>query len=252
MRRNVQVLFSGIAVILLSFMAQAQVSSSSDSVSAASTGAPNTQQMSVSAHAADENATEGASASAPAAGPALASASTSAPVSAAAPAPAPAPVPASAPATDLSSPVNSATPPQTPVPSPAPKINVQIEDLKPSAGSLEKGRMNYARYCADCHGANGEGKKGPKLIGSLIVTGPVYGHLSIVLNGHSKSIMPTWGISEISDDVIASIITYQRNSWGNNDKKEFGRHAGGVVSAEWVHVYRKMMKNLPVKQDVRT
>ncbi|MBX9587087.1 MAG: cytochrome c [Gammaproteobacteria bacterium] len=246
MRRNVQVLFSGIAMMLLSFMTQAQISSSSDSVSAASTGTSNTQQMSVSAIAADETATEGASVSAPAAGPALASAATSAPAAA------PTPVPASAPATDSPAPENAATPPPTPVPSPAPKINVQIEDLKPSAGSLEKGRMNYARYCADCHGANGEGKKGPKLIGSLIVTGPVYGHLSIVLNGHSKSMMPTWGISEISDDVIASIITYQRNSWGNNDKKEFGRHAGGVVSAEWVHVYRKMMKNLPVKQDVRT
>lgn len=244
MRRNVQVLFSGIAMMLLSFMAQAQISSSSDSVSAASTGTSNTQQMSVSAIAVDETATEGASVSAPAAGPALASAATSAPT--------PTPVPASAPATDSPAPENAATPPPTPVPSPAPKINVQIEDLKPSAGSLEKGRMNYARYCADCHGANGEGKKGPKLIGSLIVTGPVYGHLSIVLNGHTKSMMPTWGISEISDDVIASIITYQRNSWDNNDKKEFGRHAGGVVSAEWVHVYRKMMKNLPVKQDVRT
>lgn len=238
MRRNVQVLFSGITIMLLSFMAQAQVSTSSDSVPAASSVAANTQQMSVSALSPDENATEGASASAPAAvpAPALASASTSAPV----------------PAADSSSSENSATPPHTPVPSPAPKISLQIEDLKPTSAALETGRMNYARYCADCHGANGEGKKGPKLVGSLIITGPVYGHLSIVLNGHNKSIMPTWGISEISDGVIASIITYQRNAWGNNDKKEFGRHAGGVVSAEWVHVYRKMMKNLPVKQDVRT
>jgi hypothetical protein len=73
-----------------------------------------------------------------------------------------------------------------------------------------------------------------------------------VLNGHNKSIMPTWGISEISDAVIASVITYQRNAWGNNDKKEYGKHAGGVVTPEWVHVYRKLLKNLPVKQEVRT
>ena len=133
-----------------------------------------------------------------------------------------------------------------------PVLKVGTENLVPSAVQLESGQMNYVRYCADCHGKDGEGKAGPKLVGSLLVTGPVYGHISIVLNGHSKTKMPTWGISEISDDVIASVITYQRNAWGNNNKKEFGRHAGGVVTPDWVHVYRKMLKNLPVKQEVRT
>lgn len=230
MQRNVQVFFTGCIIMMLSSLAQAQISTTSAAVPAGdSVSGASAQQMTVAATDAEE----------PSATPA-ASASPSPNTQAAT-------LAAGGPANE-----KPATPPPTPVPSPAPKINIQIENLTPSAGALETGRMNYMRYCADCHGANGEGKKGPKLAGSLIVTGPVYGHLSIVLNGHDKTIMPTWGISEISDDVIGSVITYQRNAWGNNNKKEYGRHAGGVVSAEWVHVYRKMMKNLPVKQDVRT
>ncbi len=228
MQRNVQVFFTGCIMMMLSALAQAQTSTSSAAVPAAdSLSGASSQQMTVAATDAQEpSATPAASASPNTQAATLA---------------------AGGPANE-----KPTTPPPTPVPTPAPKINIQIENLTPSAGALETGRMNYMRYCADCHGANGEGKKGPKLAGSLIVTGPVYGHLSIVLNGHDKTIMPTWGISEISDDVIGSVITYQRNAWGNNNKKEYGRHAGGVVSAEWVHVYRKMMKNLPVKQDVRT
>lgn len=164
----------------------------------------------------------------------------------------PAAAPAStAVATPTTMPV-SATPNVPPVPATSSRMSAQFENSVPSAAALESGRMNYAHYCADCHGKEGEGKNGPKLMGSLIVTGPVYGHLNIVLNGHNKSIMPSWGISEISDAVIASVITYQRNAWGNNDKKEYGKHAGGVVTPEWVHVYRKLLKNLPVKQEVQT
>lgn len=213
MQRKVQAFIAVCAIMAFSSLTQAQTETNTTS----SAGAPSAQQVAVSAS------------STPSTPETPVNTTLAAPSSESAP-----------------------TPPATPVPTPAPKINVQIENLTPPAGALETGRMNYMRYCADCHGANGEGKKGPKLVGSLIVTGPVYGHLSIVLNGHDKTIMPTWGISEISDDVIASIITYQRNAWGNNNKKEYGRHAGGVVSSEWVHVYRKMMKNLPVKQDVRT
>ncbi len=126
------------------------------------------------------------------------------------------------------------------------------ENQVPSSAQLQNGQVSYQRYCADCHGKDGEGKVGPKLVGSLMVTGPTYGHISVVLNGHPQSKMPTWGISEISDEVIAGIITYQRNAWGNGNKKEYGKNAGGVVTPAQVHEYRKTLKNLPLKQDVRT
>lgn len=237
MERKVQNLVLVSALATLSFMAHAQEGYNTAAVSAVpSSSVPNTQQMVVAASSAEAQPEKSEEKEVP---------SRSAAAS-------PSSVPVSEPASAAPATADSMSPPRTPVPTPAPKIDIHIENLKPTSAALENGRLNYAHYCADCHGANGEGNKGPKLVGSLIVTGPVYGHLSIVLNGHSKSIMPTWGISELSDDVIASIITYQRNAWENNNKKEYGRHAGGVVSPEWVHVYRKMMKNLPVKQDVRT
>jgi mono/diheme cytochrome c family protein len=126
------------------------------------------------------------------------------------------------------------------------------ENQVPTSAQVESGHINYLRYCADCHGKDGEGKAGPKLIGSLMVTGPTYGHIAVALSGHPQTKMPSWGISELSDELIASIITYQRNAWGNNNKKQYGQNAGGVVTPCQVHEYRKTMKNLPVKQDIRT
>lgn len=114
------------------------------------------------------------------------------------------------------------------------------------------GRTNYIRYCADCHGKDGEGNTGPKLIGSSVVTGDVPAHIEAVLKGHPQVKMPTWGISEVSDDLIANVITYQRNAWGNNNKKKYGKQAGGAITPAQVHRYRKTLKNLPIKQQVRT
>jgi mono/diheme cytochrome c family protein len=156
----------------------------------------------------------------------------------------------------------SASPAHTPNATPAPNAasngpikldpKMRPENQVPSTAQLESGQTNYLRYCADCHGKNGEGKVGPKLVGSLMVTGPTYGHIAVVLSGHVQSKMPSWGISEISDEVIASVVTYQRNAWGNGNKKEYGQNAGGVVTPSQVHEYRKTLKNLPAKQDVRT
>ncbi len=128
---------------------------------------------------------------------------------------------------------------------------VKPEGHEPSVTQLESGHTDYMRYCADCHGNSGEGKEGPKLIGSLIVTGPAVGHIHVVLSGEPHK-MPAWGITELSDGVIASIITYQRNAWRNDNKKEYGKNAGGIVTPARINEYRKWQKNLPAKQDVRT
>lgn len=133
-----------------------------------------------------------------------------------------------------------------------PPVVQNPESLVPTAAQIDAGRQNYIRYCADCHGQDGEGKTGPKLVGSLIVTGPVNGQIAVVLQGEPHTKMPSWGVSEVSDGLIASIITYQRNAWGNNNRKEYGKHAGGLVTPEWVHGYRSKIQHLPVKEEVRT
>ncbi len=62
----------------------------------------------------------------------------------------------------------------------------------------------------------------PALAGSKIATGPIYdaegklikdGHLDRVFNG--KGVMPAWK-SILNDTEIASVITYERNSFGNH------------------------------------
>ena len=70
--------------------------------------------------------------------------------------------------------------------------------------------------CFGCHGANGEGVAVfPKLAGSAIAIGPADGHIDVVKNGKSGTAMAAYG-SQLNDLELASVITFERNSWGNN------------------------------------
>ena len=82
---------------------------------------------------------------------------------------------------------------------------------------MAKGKAVYLDNCAGCHGENGEGQPGtfPALKGSKVVRGPIAGHLKTVLNGVENSAMPPWA-ENLSDEEIAAVITFKRNSWGNN------------------------------------
>jgi cytochrome c oxidase subunit 2 len=78
----------------------------------------------------------------------------------------------------------------------------------------ERGAKVYASNCAVCHQPTGKGGGPfPALDGDPIVGGPIAGHLSIVL--HGKGAMPSWAPT-LSNVEIASVITFERNSWGNH------------------------------------
>jgi cytochrome c oxidase subunit 2 len=80
-----------------------------------------------------------------------------------------------------------------------------------------EGEKVYARSCAACHQANGQGVPGtfPPLAHGAITTGPVTGHIDIVLNGSKKNpAMAAWK-GQLSDLEIAAVITYERNAFGN-------------------------------------
>jgi cytochrome c oxidase subunit 2 len=51
--------------------------------------------------------------------------------------------------------------------------------------------------------------------GSKVATGPVSAHIDMVLNGKTGTAMQAFG-TQLSDDDLAAIITYERNAWGNN------------------------------------
>lgn len=85
------------------------------------------------------------------------------------------------------------------------------------ADLVARGEKVYQANCAACHQANGEGVPGafPAIRGSAIATGPAPGHISIVMNGKSGTAMASFA-GQLNDIDIAAVITYQRNSWGNN------------------------------------
>ncbi|CAG0954175.1 cytochrome c oxidase subunit II [Methylophilaceae bacterium] len=107
-----------------------------------------------------------------------------------------------------------------------------LEELK------THGEKVFNTNCAVCHQASGQGMAGvfPPLIDGApfkasadsaarlsargfwkdgkIVLGPVKKHLDIVMHGIAGSTMMPFG-SQLSDLDIAAVITYERNSWGN-------------------------------------
>jgi len=92
-----------------------------------------------------------------------------------------------------------------------------------------RGEEIYKTTCAVCHQPTGKGVPGtfPALDGSVIANGPLADHIGRVL--HGKNMMPAFG-NQLSNADIASVITYERNSWGN--------HTGDVVQAKDVKAAR--------------
>lgn len=82
---------------------------------------------------------------------------------------------------------------------------------------MAEGEKEYMARCSACHQATGQGLPPtfPALAGSAIAQGPVADHINIVKNG--KNAMPAFGTT-LSPKVLASIITYERNAWGNTPK----------------------------------
>jgi cytochrome c oxidase subunit 2 len=83
---------------------------------------------------------------------------------------------------------------------------------------MAKGESVYKTNCQACHQATGEGLPAagfPALKGSAIATGPVAGHLDIVIHGGKKNpAMAAFG-QQLSDADLAAVITYERNAFGN-------------------------------------
>ena len=79
---------------------------------------------------------------------------------------------------------------------------------------IAKGETIYNANCSGCHQKDGSGIPGafPAMKGSSVTNGPAADHLNIVING--KGGMPSFKM--LSDSELASVITYERRSFGNN------------------------------------
>jgi nitrite reductase (NO-forming) len=105
------------------------------------------------------------------------------------------------------------------------------------------GEALFAGTCSVCHQPNGQGLEGvfPPLAKSDFLMADLKRAIGIVLNGLTgpvtvngkafNSVMPP--MSQLNDDEVANILTYVRNSWGNQDAQ---------VSASEVAEIRKSTK----------
>lgn len=93
---------------------------------------------------------------------------------------------------------------------------------------MKKGEGVYKTNCVACHQANGAGLPPtfPSLVGSKIANGPAEAHIAQTLSG--KNLMPSF--KQLSDEEIAAVITFERQSWGNK---------GSVVQPSQVAALRK-------------
>ncbi len=82
---------------------------------------------------------------------------------------------------------------------------------------MKRGQEVYNASCAACHQANGQGIPGvfPAIAGSKIATGPVDGHINIVVKGKQGTAMQAFG-AQLSAADIAAVVTFERNAFGNN------------------------------------
>lgn len=117
--------------------------------------------------------------------------------------------------------------------------SAQLEELKPSAEMMKQGQQQFEARCSVCHNKDGsKSNNSPALKGSKIASSLISGTIYMVVTGGPQHKMPEWGISELSDQELAEILTYVRNSWGNDDKKLYGKYAGGIVTPELVKQHR--------------
>ncbi len=87
------------------------------------------------------------------------------------------------------------------------------------ADLVARGEKIYGANCVACHQANGKGVPGafPALAGSQMVLGSKESQISILLNGVVRDGKQTAMASfkGLSDTELAAVMTYTRNSWGN-------------------------------------
>lgn len=107
--------------------------------------------------------------------------------------------------------------------------NAQIKKknivAKTPTNQLAKGKILYAKHCVVCHQADGGGVMGlnPPLIKTDYVLGDQKRLINIILKGLDKEIEidgetyanPMPGLSHLSDQEVADVLSYIRNNFGN-------------------------------------
>ncbi|MBK7871506.1 MAG: cytochrome c [Saprospiraceae bacterium] len=113
----------------------------------------------------------------------------------------------------------------------------------PLSDSIKRGKDVYTTNCVACHQADGKGisKVFPPLAKSDYLMADKERSIAQVLNGADKEMVvngetynvPMLGFSSLSDQEVADVLNYVRNTWGNKGK---------IVTVEEVAKERKKKK----------
>jgi len=100
----------------------------------------------------------------------------------------------------------------------------------PLADSVKRGKDIYATYCVACHQADGKGLESvfPPLAKSDYLMADKKRSIKQVIHGATDPITvngvkyttPMMGFPNLSDQQIADVLNYVRNSWGNKAEKD--------------------------------
>ena len=129
----------------------------------------------------------------------------------------------------------------------------EVVSTLPPEKLIDLGKQVYTTNCAVCHQSNGKGMPPAlkALAGSEKATGDPGCPISILLAGIEGSAMQSFA-DQLNDVDIAAVLSYIRNSWGNDDKDLYGPYAGDVIQPIEVASMRKAwMENGEVHQCVK-
>jgi mono/diheme cytochrome c family protein len=115
------------------------------------------------------------------------------------------------------------------------KASYQQATAAPGSQTVAAGADTYTSFCASCHQQNGQGKSGEVVPlagnGAVMSQGPE-NVIRVVLGGlkaqHGLAPMPAVGVG-MTDQQIADVVNYVRESWGNNAPATVGPGAVGAL-----------------------
>lgn len=104
-------------------------------------------------------------------------------------------------------------------------LSLDLDQSKPPPAVMEKGKAIYGKECLSCHQPDGLGVQGmnPPLAQTEWVLGPKNRLINIVVNGLTDPIEidgdtfhnPMPPHPHLTDQEVADVLTYVRNSFGN-------------------------------------
>jgi len=106
----------------------------------------------------------------------------------------------------------------------------------PPSPLMQLGQKTYEAHCSSCHKPDGQGMPPilPALKNDGVVTGSRADLVQTVAFGIPGTIMLAFSGKEpddrLSDADLAAVLTYIRNTWGNDDRRKNGPLAGGIVT----------------------